>query len=86
LIDQNSILKKYLEKKIDVVAELGDQVRRLSGTLLSQDSGFILQTDTGIISLNKVAAIDLPAIPDGFFTVPTLNWKVFSTEAQSNTC
>lgn len=60
LIDQRSILKKYLEKRIDVVAELGDQVRRLSGILLSQDSGFILKTDTGIISLNKVSAIELP--------------------------
>ena len=61
-------------------------MRRLSGILLSQDSGFILKTDTGIISLNKIAAIELPAIPDGFFTVPTLTWKVFSSTPQTTTC
>lgn len=78
LVDTSSILQKYIEKKIEIVAEFGDQPRRLSGILLSQAGNYILKTNTGIVSLSKVPAIELPSIPDGFFTVPTLNWKVFS--------
>lgn len=36
--------------------------------------------------MNKISAIDLASIPDGFFTVPTLNWKVFSEAAQTTKC
>lgn len=68
------------------MAELGDQPRRISGILLSQDNGYVLQTSTGIISLNKIASIELPQVPDGFFTVPTLNWKVWSETAQTSSC
>lgn len=35
---------------------------------------------------NKIAAIDIASIPDGFFTKPTLNWKVFSEISQTQKC
>jgi hypothetical protein len=57
LIDQYSILQKYIEKKIDVYAKFGDSVKRLSGILLSQNSGFILKTNTGVITLNNIEAV-----------------------------
>lgn len=53
---------------------------------MAQDGDYILKTNTGIIVLKDIAAIELPSIPDGFFTVPTLNWKVFSEKAQTTTC
>ncbi len=57
LIDQHSILQKYIEKRIDVYAKFGDSVKRLSGILLSQNSGFILKTNTGVITLNNIDAV-----------------------------
>ena len=48
------------------------------GKLLGYNSGFILQTKHQIQIYNKVAAFEFPALPDGFFTTPTLNWKVYS--------
>jgi hypothetical protein len=45
---------------------------------LAYSPSIILKTDKGIIVANKISAIDLASIPDGFFTLPTLNWKVFS--------
>jgi hypothetical protein len=46
--------------------------------MLAYSPSIILKTDKGIIVANKISAIDLASIPDGFFTLPTLNWKVFS--------
>jgi hypothetical protein len=45
-----------------------------------------LQTNQGVVILNKISAIDLTSVPDGFFTVPTLNWKVYSTTKQTTKC
>ena len=42
------------------------------------NDGYIIQTDFGINVFNKIDAITFPQLPDGFFTVPTLNWKIFS--------
>lgn len=67
-----------MEKNVDIVADFGQQSKRVSGKLLAYSPNFILQTQQGVIVVNKISAIDLASIPDGFFTVPTLNWKVFS--------
>lgn len=45
---------------------------------MAYQPGVILKTDKGIVIANKISAIDLASIPDGFFTMPTLDWKVFS--------
>lgn len=63
---------------MDVVADFGTQSKRVSGVLLAYSPSMILQTKQGVIVVNKISAIDLASIPDGFFTVPTLDWKVFS--------
>lgn len=54
--------------------------------MLAHSPNFILKTDKGVVIVNKISAIDLAAIPDGFFTVPTLNWKVWSEVAQTTKC
>ena len=86
LLTQDGLLKKYIEKQVDVVADFGTDARRISGKLLSYSPSIILQTDKGIVTVNKVSAIDLASVPDGFFTTPTLNWKVFSEKAQNQKC
>lgn len=79
-------MKKYIEKSVDIVADFGNQAKRVSGILLAYSPSIILKTDKGIIIANKISAIDLASIPDGFFTMPTLNWKVFSEQAQTQKC
>jgi hypothetical protein len=40
-----------------VIAEFGDDVRRIQGKLLAFNSGYILQTDFGINVVNNVVGI-----------------------------
>lgn len=86
LVNTDGILKKYIEKDIDVYVELGTTSRRVSGKLLGYNSGYILQTKSGIQIFNKISGVEFPSLPDGFFTTPTLNWKVFSEKALTTSC
>ena len=86
LVSEEAILKRFINKKIEVVAQFGDSTRRISGTLLSYNGQFIIQTKNGVVIAKTVSAVDLPSLPDGFFTVPTLNWKVWSSEPQTAQC
>lgn len=86
LVNTDGILKKYIEKDIDVYVELGTTSRRVSGKLLGYNSGYIIQTKTGIQIFNKIAGVEFPTLPDGFFTTPTLNWKVFSSQVLTTSC
>lgn len=64
--------------KIDVVADFGNEAKRVTGILLAYSPNVILKTDRGIISVNKISAFDVDSVPEDFFTKPTLNWKVYS--------
>ena len=86
LVNTNSILEKYIEKKITVYVELGTQTRKVFGKLLGYNSGYILETDFGINVYNKIAGVEFPSLPDGFFTTPTLNWKVHSKSEITTPC
>lgn len=58
----------------------------MRGTLLGHDSGYILKTKFGVNIFNRIAGVEFPMLPEDFFTVPTLNWKVFSDEAKTTAC
>lgn len=57
IINTDGILKKYIEKDIDVYVELGTTSRRVSGKLLGYNSGYIIQTANGIQIFNKIAGV-----------------------------
>lgn len=57
LVNTDGILKKYIEKDIDVYVELGTATRKVSGKLLGYNSGYILQTKTGIQIFNKIDGV-----------------------------
>lgn len=57
LINTNGILQKYIEKEIDIYIQLGDISRRVKGKLLGYNSGYIIETKTGIQIFNKIAGI-----------------------------
>lgn len=86
LITQEGLLKKYIDQQVDVVADFANEPKRISGVLLAYSPSVILRTERGIVVANKISAVDLASIPDGFFTMPTLNWKVFSEKAQTQKC
>lgn len=35
---------------------------------------------------NNIDGVEFPSLPDGFFTLPTLNWKVYSDQALTTSC
>ena len=57
---------------------MGDSSKRVQGKLLGFDDGYIIKTDHGVNIFNNIDGIEFPSLPEGFFTLPTLNWKVFS--------
>lgn len=79
-------MKKYVNKQVQVIANFGREVRRVSGTLLSAEGKYILKTDAGVVILQSISSIDLAGLPEGFFTVPTLHWRVYSKSAQTAQC
>lgn len=78
LINIEAILSKYINQKLDVYATMGGVGKKITGTLLGYNSGFILSTPNGIEQVRNIDGVTLPSLPDGFFTVPTLTWKVSS--------
>jgi hypothetical protein len=79
-------LEKYLNQEVEVYTKLGEKSYKLNGTLLGFNSGYILQTGNGIEVLNNIEGLHFPSLPDGFFTLPTLNWKVFSNQTVTTDC
>lgn len=57
IVNTPGILKKYLEKTIEIYVELADSTRKVTGKLLGFDSGYILETNNGIQIFNKIAGI-----------------------------
>lgn len=56
------------------------------GTLLGYDDGYIVQTSNGVNVFNNIESIEFSELPEGFFTKPTLNWKVFSDSEIKTEC
>lgn len=86
LINTNSILSRYLNKEVEIFTRLGEKSYKIKGTLLGYKNGYILSTSSGIEVLNNIEGIHFPSLPDGFFTMPTLNWKVFSNQTITTNC
>ena len=86
LIDSQSILQKYINKNIEIYAKVGSSVSRVRGTLLGYNRGYILKTPYGIEVYNNIDGIAFPSLPEGFFTLPTLNWLVYSENTVTTNC
>lgn len=53
---------------------------------MAYNDGYIVKTEFGINVFNKIDSIQFSSLPEGFFTVPTLNWKVFSENPAEIVC
>lgn len=76
LVSAEKILERYLDQKISLSTKQGSAV---SGRLLSSQGNVVLQADDGSIKIlnhSEIVATDLPKLPAGLITRPTLVWNV----------
>lgn len=86
LVSSAKLFQKYLDKQITVFQK-GDEVRE--GKLLSFDSENItLYTKQGIdiIRQEEITRTELPELPEGLITKPTLVWLVESNKSGKRKC
>lgn len=84
LVSSAKLLKRFLDREITVTRSAGDDVNRIRGTLLSTDGGLVLskpEDDGGVQIIRDYEDIELPELPGGLITRPTLVWQVQSGEA-----
>jgi len=100
LISPSAILNKCVGKRIVLNRVLPDgKKERISGTLLNSPTsvvsnedgentekynGMVLQTDDGRILLSPTGEVEVPSIPDGLISRPTLLWELDSKMAGAN--
>ena len=86
LVSSEKLLERYVGEKIAVEQQKGNEVERISGTLLSAQGGsLILQRDNGeVLSLSNYSNVSFPSLPGGLITKPTLVWLVNAKRAGSH--
>jgi hypothetical protein len=84
LVNQYKLLEKYIDQQINVIDEKGTTI---SGTLLAVEMDKLtLQTGNGITMLPNLTrySINVPKLPAGLITKPTLVWKLESDAQLAN--
>ena len=76
LVSPTKLLESYLDKNVTVSVQEGNDVRTVSGTLLSANQGqLVLKAPQGLEILPAGnAQVRLGSMPEGFLTKPTLLW------------
>jgi hypothetical protein len=82
LVSADRVLEKYLDQDLKAVGKDG---RSYEGQLLAYEGGqLMLRGANGRVQMlnrNELSSIDLPGLPGGLLTRPTLVWKVDSEKA-----
>ncbi len=76
LVSAGKILERYLDQRISLTTKQGSPV---SGRLLSSLGNVVLQAEDGSIKIlnhGEIVATDLPKLPAGLITRPTLVWNI----------
>lgn len=78
LVSTDKLLTRFLGQDIGAVVIRGNTAETTSGTLLSSGAGQLVlqQPDGGIKVVNQYAELNLPTLPDGLLTKPTLIWDI----------
>ena len=80
LVNSRKVLQKYIDRDITIWIKEGDLIE---GVLQSVTGDVVLKDKNGrvnIIQADAVERYDLPELPDGLITRPTLFWKLDSTQ------
>jgi len=86
LVSRDRLLDKFTDKTITVEVAHGDTIESYTGTLLSTDGGLTLREENGGLRvLNRFHNVNLPRLPRGLHTKPTLEWNLWSPETGEQT-
>jgi hypothetical protein len=81
LVNPQKLLEKYIDHEITVLETQGDETERITGKLLSATQGqLVLQTGGGV-RITHSTVVELPKLPGGLITRPTLVWQVQTNQA-----
>ena len=76
LVSADKIMQRYLDQRVRLLTKQGATVE---GRLLSASGNLVLQADDNSIKIlnnSEVVSNDLPKLPEGLITRPTLVWQV----------
>ena len=76
LVSAEKILQRYLDQRVQLGTKQGTAI---AGKLLSASGNLVLQADDQsikILNASEVVTTDLPRLPEGLITRPTLVWNV----------
>ena len=77
LVNTHKLLEKYIDRTISVDQVRGGGVETFRGTLLSTAGGYVLRREDGSVQLlSGSAGVQLPELPGGLITRPTLVWDI----------
>ncbi len=85
LVDQDKLLKKYLDSQVSVILRNND---KMTGKLLSFDNlVLVIRNKKGIdiIQRGHVGSINCPIPAERLYVRPTLSWRVNSSVAENKT-
>ncbi|MFH1721366.1 MAG: DUF4139 domain-containing protein [Candidatus Altiarchaeota archaeon] len=84
LVSKEKILEKYIDKNITGYQIYGDRKELVEGTLLSYSGGqVVLKTKQGVLKIISLSEFDLPELPEGLITKPTLHWMIEADESEN---
>ena len=79
LVNKDKLFEKYIDKEITIRINNGDSKETKTGTLLSHSGNQVILKDSqGKILILNADEVELPALPKGLITQPTLKWLVNS--------
>ncbi len=86
LVSNQKLLEKFIDKPISLDVTRGNQASIIHGTLLSASGGLILKKADGTLEVvNSYDSLNLPSLPEGLITRPTLVWDVYSEKGGDQT-
>jgi hypothetical protein len=86
LTNPQKLLSRYLDRQITVEQPRGTSVETFSGTLLSAQQGLTLRNPDGSVRLvSHYAGVNLPSLPGGLISKPTLVWDLESAREGTQT-
>jgi len=79
LVSREKLMERFLDRVITVEQTHGDAIETITGKLLSAEGGIILQDEQGRVRIvNHYTNVQLPDLPGGLITRPTLVWDVLT--------
>lgn len=78
LVNSRKVLERYIDKDVTLIVEGGSVIE---GILQSVAGDIVLKDRAGRVNIVRTEAVeryDLPELPDGLITRPTLFWQVMS--------